>query len=172
MEIRKEKGESLIGIAKNMTGEEFTIGDPLTPTLFGPWETPKKNVVVTRGFSKGSCWQDTGLLDLQNLYSEQIFDAWIIKSIKNTDGNKIITFTKAEIEGYEAIGESIDDAYFKELLETIDLSEENLKKIIKSLLMNVFTADLLQQLLDHESIEFIFDDVWMYLKAGNTAYRV
>lgn len=65
-----------------------------------------------------------------------------------------------------------DPVAFSQLVQDIGLSDDKLKIIVERLLLMVFLPKTLKKLLAEERLEFIMDQSWMYLKAGNTAYRV
>ena len=61
---------------------------------------------------------------------------------------------------------------YKELLLNLNLHKDQLAEMINGMLLNVFTAKMLKDILKQDKAEFIVDETMIYLKSGNKAYRV
>ena len=166
-----------MGIAQSMFGDEYEIEDVVLKVnnaivLADVLKIIQQPITVTENIRKGQLWRDPiewrGGLASNVEFDIHGFRQWRITSIKDEEDHKIIKFKMIEPEKLE----EKKSAKYKELLQSIDLSEEHLKQMIKEMLINVFTKATLEKLLTEERIEFILDKYWIYIKAGKTAYRV
>jgi hypothetical protein len=175
-----------MSVAKDMLGNKFLIDGVLgsfggvsvfaqehkrllQPITVIPGKNGKPGSLRT-----GTVWRDPvtwkGLLGDMEL-QEHGLRTWKLIRIADTEllnGNKgkRLSFKLQEQQKMPGV-----NAY-KELLEKLDMSEPTLSIMIKELLAKVFPADALQKLLLEDRLEFILDEFFMYLKAGDSAYRV
>ena len=172
-------------VAENMLGEKFKVPGPLfflqeEIALMEGGDLPRTSlqpITVAKSIKRNQIWADpiawrgpmASEIDA-NVHGPR---SWKIKSIKETDDGMILKFVLHEEWVLDENGEHTPpgEAY-KTVLQELDLSEDKLKGLIREMLINLFPIKVMRELLELDNIEFIMDDYWMYLKAGNTAYRV
>ena len=130
---------------------------------------PKQKLTVANSIRKGQKWCCSESIDNGLDY----FD-FELTSVENMGkGFKKLSFVRDK-NFYNKFSDDLkpkSDAY-KELLLNLNLHKDQLAEMINGMLLNVFTAKMLKDILKQDKAEFIVDETMIYLKSGNKAYRV
>jgi len=65
-----------------------------------------------------------------------------------------------------------DDAAFKEMINSTNMSKEKIREVLFQMLSNTFLVKDLKKIYTSNDPQFIIDDRLMYLKVKKTAFRV
>jgi len=169
------------GKLEDLEGNKFILKDSpfVLDTDFQESFEKIQPISVTSSFRKGQIWKNS---------SDEDEDKWVRtengKSLTtrrhiltkvdkkdenililefNQDSKPIITLKNIQIE---------EDKAFKELVCELNLSKSKLLNLIKTMLVNTFLPETLEIMLHEEKIDFVMDNLWIYLKAEGKAYRV
>lgn len=159
--------------AENIKGEKFEIKQQLDVKLEVEPKV-RKRISVAKSFRRGQIWNDFDykeVLEINDLV--ETIKRWKLTDIENIS-NKIkkITFKKVKEKEKKKVEEKGENKEHKKLLLNLNLYKENLALITRDMLLNVFLLKDLNKLLEEDKIEFIKDDMFIYLKVGNTACRI
>jgi hypothetical protein len=163
-----------MGDAKGFTDQKYSvpcivneIGNITMNINEGKME---QQLTVSKNLRRGTVWQDVTSW-MSNLDSEFLNrpDWKLVNVQKLSTGLKRVHFRPVIVPKKE---EPFDAEAFAELVKELELTDDNLRKILHSMFVNVFVEKTLKKFIDSKDLEFISDEHWFYLRAGDTAYRV
>lgn len=164
----------MFGQCKSMTGEAFVLQDCVeirNPGIIA-LGSEEQLISPTRSIRKGQVWFGPQKAVGGEMLADNIslFQFKIAKIVKTGEG-----IQELWVEHYlEDTAKKVSDenAAYKQLILDLDLHQEKLRGIIKQMLVNCFKEGTLKELLAADRIEFIIDDLWLYLRCGEKAFRV
>lgn len=159
------------GTAEGYTGEKYHINGIFDMDNGTKIKTSNvaQRLVVTDKLRKGQRWSFVSEHSMGALGKDLRFKLLNVKDIdKNTKQLKFKAYrAKSQVE---EIKYKIDA--FKTLLETVNLNEKNFERLIKNMFAKVFVVKDAKKILESDDLEFISDGQWIYLRCGDTAYRI
>ena len=131
----------------------------------------EQKLTVAKSLRKGSIWLDALLWNKEAPYVFMERPEWKISEVEKLgQGHKRVHFQP--LMKTRPDEEPVEPQSFANLVKEIGLTDEKLKKILESMLVNVFIPKTLKKLEKSEYLEFVMDEEWIYLRCGDIAYRV
>lgn len=166
-----------MGLARGMGGTEYfvpsIVGSQGSKTRLVKMVPAMQKISVTKSIRKGQYWRNM-FNWREDVFSEEVLNLrFKVDEVKKVGSDeKHVVFLVEEGDLRTKDKKFKENQSVAEVLKELDLTDEKLLPMLRNMLHHVFTKELLEQLLQAKDMEFILDDVWMYLRADEKAWRV